>query len=514
MKHFNTTGVCLPDRHYMVDVTERVEVIRQMIERGDYFCINRGRQYGKTTTLHAIRRMLQPEYLVLSLSFEGLGQSDMATDDAVARTFVKILDFQMRYTNPDPNVREVVKNAMLQPSYSLTDLSYTVSDLCYAAGKSIVLLIDEVDNASNYESFLHFLGMLRNKYLDRGMFPTFQSVILAGVYDIKNLKLKIRTEGEHQYNSPWNIAVPFDMDMSLHTPGIAGMLREYAADNSLSFDVDAVAQLIYDYTNGYPFLVSRICQIIDNKSYTWDRQGVIDAVHDLLYEQNTLFDDAVKKLDDYPQLRQLMKSILFSGERRSFSPDEKYIQLGLQFMFIRVVNGYLTVANRILETRLYNLFAAEQQNAQIYTCGSLDKARFVQDGHLDVRGILERFVEHFNDIYGSEPQEFLEKEGRRLFLLYLRPIINGVGNYYVEAETRDESRTDVVIDYRGHQYVIEMKIWRGNAYNERGEKQLAEYLDYYHLTTGYLVSFSFNKSKQPGVHEIMLGDKKIVEALV
>lgn len=75
MKHFNTTGVCLPDRHYMVDVTERVEGIRQMIERGDYFCINRGRQYGKTTTLEAIQRLFQPEYMVLSISFEGLGQS-------------------------------------------------------------------------------------------------------------------------------------------------------------------------------------------------------------------------------------------------------------------------------------------------------------------------------------------------------------------------------------------------------------------------------------------------------
>lgn len=514
MKHFNTTGVCLPDRHYMVDVTERVEAIRQMIERGDYFCINRGRQYGKTTTLEAIQRLLQPEYMVLSISFEGLGQSNMATDDAVARTFVNILDFQMEYLEMDAAIKELIHTAATQENYTLPALSQTISRLCKLAGKPVVLLIDEVDNASNYESFLHFLGMLRNKYLSRTKFPTFQSVILAGVYDIKNLKLKIRDEQEHQYNSPWNIAVPFDMDMSLHAPGIAGMLREYAADNGLSFDLDAVAQLIYDYTNGYPFLVSRICQIIDNKSYTWDHQGLIDAVHDLLYEQNTLFDDAVKKLDDFPQLRQLMKSILFAGERRSFSPDEKYIQLGLQFMFIRVVNGYLTVANRILETRLYNLFAAEQQNAQIYTCGSLDKARFVQDGHLDVRGILERFVEHFNDIYGSEPQEFLEKEGRRLFLLYLRPIINGVGNYYVEAETRDETRTDIVIDYRGHQYVVEMKIWRGNAYNERGEQQLADYLNYYHLTTGYLVSFSFNKSKQPGVHEVLVGDKKIVEALV
>lgn len=53
----------------------------------------------------------------------------------------------------------------------------------------------------------------------------------------------------------------------------------------------------------------------------------------------------------------------------------------------------------------------------------------------------------------------------------MKPIINGTGNYYLEAQTRDAGRTDVVVDYRGEQFVVEMKIWRGNEYNERGESQ-------------------------------------------
>ena len=76
---------------------------------------------------------------------------------------------------------------------------------------------------------------------------------------------------------------------------------------------------------------------------------------------------------------------------------------------------------------------------------------------------------------------FLEEEGRLYYLLYLRPIINGTGNYYIEAQTRDQTQTDIIVDYLGKQYVIELKIWRGDEYNKRGEKQLAEYLDYYHL---------------------------------
>ena len=73
-----------------------------------------------------------------------------------------------------------------------------------------------------------------------------------------------------------------------------------------------------------------------------------------------------------------------------------------------------------------------------------------------------------------------------------KPIINGTGNYYLEAQTKDASRTDVIVDYLGQQFVVELKIWRGNEYNERGERQITEYLDYYHLDKGYMLSFNFN----------------------
>lgn len=51
-------------------------------------------------------------------------------------------------------------------------------------------------------------------------------------------------------------------------------------------------------------------------------------------------------------------------------------------------------------------------------------------------------------------------------------------------------------------WIIEMKLWRGNAYNERGERQLMDYLDYYHLEKGYMLSFNFNKKKEIGVKKL------------
>lgn len=90
-------------------------------------------------------------------------------------------------------------------------------------------------------------------------------MILAGVYDIKNLKLKLRPDAVHQYNSPWNIAAEFDINMSFSAAQIGDMLREYEADHDTGMDMAAVAEEIYQYTSGYPYLVSAVCKIMDEK---------------------------------------------------------------------------------------------------------------------------------------------------------------------------------------------------------------------------------------------------------
>ena len=61
MKKFNTTGVCIPSKHYMVDLSERVREIKKLVDDGKYFTINRARQYGKTTTIDALGKALTAE---------------------------------------------------------------------------------------------------------------------------------------------------------------------------------------------------------------------------------------------------------------------------------------------------------------------------------------------------------------------------------------------------------------------------------------------------------------------
>lgn len=239
--------------------------------------------------------------------------------------------------------------------------------------RPVALIIDEVDSASNNKVFIDFLAMLRGYYLNRRMSPIFQSVILAGVYDIKNLKLKIRPDESHQYNSPWNIAAAFNIPMSFSSDQIGGMLDEYETDHQTGMDVRTVADTLYQYTSGYPYLVSALCKIMDEElpfqeksadgRNVWTVQGVEKAVKCILQTRTTLFDSMIKHISEYPDLKQMLHMILFQGEEISYNGDNHTIELGCMFGYIVDGGVYVQVANRIFETRLYNLFLSEEEVA-------------------------------------------------------------------------------------------------------------------------------------------------------
>ena len=75
-RYFNVTGACNPKRHYMVNIQKSLEEIKKMVERGEYFTINRARQYGKTTTLMALAEYLKKDYVVISLDFQKIGNEE------------------------------------------------------------------------------------------------------------------------------------------------------------------------------------------------------------------------------------------------------------------------------------------------------------------------------------------------------------------------------------------------------------------------------------------------------
>ena len=514
MKRFRTTGVCNPNIQYMVDITDKIEQVKKLIEDNEYFVINRPRQYGKTTMLSALKRELLNKYLVISISFEKFGDIAFSDEEIFCKKFLKNCARAIRLIDRNNS------NKLLEYSRDVTDLdtlSDYISEFIEECDREVILIIDEVDKSSDNQLFINFLGILREKYLRRidDEDVSFKSVILAGVYDIKNLKLKLRPNEEKKYNSPWNIAAPFNIDMSLSEKGIEKMLKDYKNDRNIRLNAKKSAEFIHFYTNGYPFLVSRLCQIIDEDlGASWSEENMIRAVKLLLDENNTLFDDLVKNMENNKELQYLIEGIIIDGKIISFNLSNPLINLGAIFGIFSKRDNKVSISNRIYEQYIYNYLSSKIEVSNNVLEKYNFKSDFIQGNGLNIEKILLRFQQFMKEQYSKKDAIFLEREGRLLFLAFIKPIINGVGFDFKEVQISEEKRLDIVIVYNNNKYIIELKVWHGEEYHEKGLKQLVNYLDINNQDKGYLLVFNFNKNKEYKKEEVIVEGKEIFEVFV
>lgn len=498
-KRFNTTAVCIPEKHYMVDISDNLDKIIELIEDDKYFTINRSRQFGKSTTLFLLDRRLSEKYFVFFISFEGLGEESFSSNRSFVLQFIKLVSREMEYKKVPGDIIGEWKcmDELEEEGDPLDFLSNKITILCQNCGKEILLLIDEVDKSSDNQIFLNFLGLLRNKYLARsyGRDETFKSVILAGVYDVKNLKIKLRSDEEKKFNSPWNIAVDFTIDMSFLPEDIATMLEAYESDHHTGMDIDEISKELYFFTGGYPFLVSWLCKWIDEQGEgNWTRENIRKAEKSLQLSGCTLLDDVSKNYENNQELQKMIDQMLFCGKKYSYTMNDPVIRMGSILGILKEKNGQVAISNIIFEKMLSDIVFSKIERSGMIEIP--EKSQFVSDGKLDMVKILNKFQNLMKTEYRKEDGKFIEQQGRLLFLCFLKPIINGTGFYYVEPETRNNSRMDIVVTYGREEFIIELKIWHGEEYRQEGIRQLEGYLDARNATKGYLISFSFLKNKE------------------
>ena len=282
-KRFNIAGTCIPQKHYMADTSEKLSRMIRLIEQESYFMFNRAHQYGKTTTLMLLWRRLKEKYVVINISFEGMGMDAFGSEDAFVRRFCGRVEKNLRLSGYSEAKQNIWK--------------------C-TAGK-------------------------------------------------ENLKLKLRPDEERKYNSPWNIAVDFPIDMSLSVPEISSMIREYEEEQEFTIDAEDVACEIRRYTSGYPFLVSLICLWMDERvsgelslKDCWTPRGVRAAAREILKGTNPLFDDMIKNLENNPKFRSFVEGILFHGNQIPYKVSNTEINLGVTFGIIGEKEGLCKISKK------------------------------------------------------------------------------------------------------------------------------------------------------------------------
>jgi AAA-like domain len=499
-KKFNITGTCFPNMHYMADVAGKVKQVYQLVESGEYFIINRPRQYGKTTTLHTITEQLNKsdDYIAIRTSFESFGDSAFESEQSFSNLFTKIL--AQRATIFAPTLAEWLKQEQ-DSVENLETLSLVITGLANQTNKKLVLLIDEVDKSSNNQLFVSFLAMLRDKYLERNSIKTFHSVVLSGVHDVKSLKLKLRPDEETKLNSPWNIATDFKVDMNLYPREIKPMLDEYVQDKGVKMNTKKIAEHLFYYTSGYPFLVSKLCKTVDEdflpkkKSKKWTIDDIDKAALDLIGESNANFDSLVKNLEDNTELYDLVYSVAVDNEKVPFNVHNPVDNLALLYGILVRKNGHTVIHNRIYNEVIVNYMVSRMRQKQRELGADFGDGYRNPDKSLNMELVLTKFQAFMREQYSKQDRKFLERHGRLVFLAFVKPILNGAGYDFKEAQISEERRLDVAITYYNHKYIAELKIWRGQVAHEEGLIQLAGYLDRQALQKGYLVIFDHSAVK-------------------
>ena len=511
-KEFNITGLCHPHEHYMADVSRKLEKVCEMIEKGNYFIINRPRQYGKTTTFYTLETQLENtgKYIVFNISFEGIGDLVFQDEKLFCSTFVKLLA-----SDAPPRLKKWFLEQATQIN-NLSDLSEAITLIAEKVKKRSVVFIDEVDKSSNNQLFISFLAMLRNKYLTRSKKKTFHSVVLAGLHDVKSLKLKIRPDEEGKFNSPWNIAAEFKVDMNLQSFEIKPMLDDYVTERGIKMDTAAMSEDLFYYTSGYPFLVSKLCKMMDEdvlptkEIKEWKAEDLEWTVKNLIRETNTNFESLIKNLENKPVLYQFVQKMLFDGIVEDYSVHDPIISMGLMHGIFKNGRG-ITIHNKIYEELIY-LYMSSKTNTQTHYSLSeytISKNFKLANNVLNMEFVLQKFQIFMQEQYSKKDRDFLERNGRLVFLAFIRPILNGHGYDFKEVQISEERRLDVTITFYQHKYVAELKIWRGEAAHEEGLEQLNDYLDRLKLTEGYLVIFDHKEIKTWHSEWIEYKDKKI-----
>ncbi|MGP3779714.1 AAA-like domain-containing protein [Halanaerobium saccharolyticum] len=359
MRKFNTTGVCIPEKHYMADVSKKIREIEKMVEAGKYFIISKPHQTGKTTILYLLRKSLEKmNYIVINITFEDFDQNIFSSTSDFCREFVLTIRDRLKFNGDTELVNLLEKE--VDNIDDFLNLSYLITNLIEKSEKRVVLIIDDVDKGYINQLFFDFLEMLQAKFnlAQAERVKTFHSIILAGMHNINDIMIN-DSSNEIIYNSIWNIASEFNIDFELEIKEIASMLREYSAERNIELNADEFAEKLYYYTSGHPFLVSKLVEVIDDEiiqdnENRWQEKYLDQAVELILNRKLLHFDILIKNMGKVIELEEMCEKIVIDGRIINYAIVNSVIKQGKTYGLFKKQNGIIKIHNKIYKQRLLN----------------------------------------------------------------------------------------------------------------------------------------------------------------
>ena len=518
MRFFNTAGPVRPDDHYAIPPRDRVDVdeLLALIQAKQYFVLHAPRQTGKTSALIALRDLLNRgeagDFRCVDVNVE-VGQ--VARDDT-ARGIRAILgslaDSAMLLGDDYPTGVWLDVLADMGPENALKGL---LTRWCVANPTPLVLLVDEIDSLVG-DTLLSVLRQLRAGYPQRpGGFP--QSVVLCGVRDIRDYRIRSSTGEVIAGGSPFNVAAKSLRMGDFTEAETRALMAQHTEETGQRFSPGA-QEAVWTQTCGQPWLVNALCAgaCFDNKagrdrSRSIEVDDVYAAREELILSRRTHLDQLAHKLEE-ERVRRVIEPLLSDAEEPGcgvsdigFQRDVDYVRdLGLiaPGKGIRMANPiYAEVVPRELTA------AAQERLAHVQATWYVDGA-----GRLDMTKLLSAFRTFFGEHAEHWMGRFDYREAGPQLLLqtYLQRVVNGGGR--IEREYGlGRGRTDLLVLWPREagqpsdlweRFVVECKVLRDSARKslawtvDHGVEQTLGYMKKCGAEEGHLVVFDRRTGKR------------------
>ena len=506
MRFFNTTGPVVPADHYCIPPLERLNLdeILGLVRDKRYFVLHAPRQTGKTSTLLALRDLLNSgiagEFRCVYANVEA-GQALREDVEGAMRAILYEMELQAHATLGD-EVLASVWPGILERAGPGNAFRGVLSRWAEADPKPLVLLIDEIDSLIG-DTLLSVLRQLRAGYDQRpSRFP--QSVVLCGVRDVRDYR--IRSSAENAIvagGSAFNIKARSLRLGDFSDEDTDTLLAQHTEDTGQAFTPRAL-ETVRTQTGGQPWLVNALAweacfwhEAGRDRSHAITADDIFEAREQIIERRETHLDQLADKLQE-DRVRRVIEPLLSgNGESASSARDIEYVRdLGLVAR-----RSPLRIANPIYaEVVPRELTWAVQETLPQETAWYVDA-----DGGLDVVALLGAFQEFFREHSEHWVERFQYREAGPQLLLqaFLQRIVNGGGR--IEREYGlGRMRTDLLLvwplggaqapagERRATQkVVIECKVLRRGFERtlREGLAQTRAYMDRSGAAQGHLVVF-------------------------
>ena len=496
MREFNTFGPVFPQAHYYLDRQDVKAEIYHKIAQGRYFTLNAARQMGKTTLLKEIVAEIESgeDYFGIFIDFEELVELDAS--DFYEQLGELLSGWRAIY---EPSAPEPV------PMRHHAHFVKWLDAVSRTLGKPGILIIDEFE-AVSAAILLPILSLFRGMYINRTdpNRHSLQSIILVGVRTIASL-----LEGTQ---SPFNIADQYTMPY-FTLAETTNLLEQHTAETGQPFD-KAVVQTVFDESGGQPFLVNRLGKLLTEQFVplpnTADSEDAAllpimpdhleQALAYLVNEHNPHFYTITSKA--IPHREELLPMLFYDQIRTNFR-DAVTSELLMYGVLRESVDEYglrsARIANAIYRKVLLLTFTPALPD---YQPNGTVRHRYLVDGFLDFAGLLDSFKEFMIEhgvrlLKSAKTGRPLEMSGQYLLLSYLTAALNSIQGFVTIESMSDAGEMDLLAFFQGERFIVETKIWYGQAKFEAGKQQLADYLHASSLERGYLVIFDEELDKNP-----------------